>query len=144
MQTHVEKRAAFRIPASADDYSAALAIGKKVISAELIDYSIKGCFLALKKPVELEIGNEVRVATKNGQYLGIVRRTVLDLSAGQLAVGVKFTTAIENDFKNRKTMKLFSDSKISETADNRSGVPLLIAILGFWLAVAFTYVYFFQ
>lgn len=141
----VEKRNAFRFSSSEDELNAAVAHGKRVLSAALIDFSVKGCFLALENAVDLEVGSEVRVATKKGQFMGIVRRSVLDLTAGQLAVGIEFTQAIEDEFNSKQVGKIFLvDEKIGKTADNNSGIPLMIVLLGFWLVVAFTYSYFFR
>ena len=132
----IERRSSFRIRVFATENGAGLAVGKSVFPAELVDFSREGCCVALpNKYVEIGIGSEVQVAIPNGQYLGNIRHTELDLTGGAFRVGIKFSEEVELR-ENKPLTRSFADERVGETADSKSFSFLLAAMVIFWIVIA--------
>lgn len=72
------QRNSHRLPVDPGERSAGIAIGRKVVKAEVLDQSRCGCRLQVEAKYGLKKDQVVRVATAQGQYQARVARVVGD------------------------------------------------------------------
>ena len=141
--THDERRSSFRIPADDAHNGAGVVIGKSVIPAQLLDYSVTGCLLLMSKQAEVELGDEIRIATFQGQFLAEVRHFKNDLGQSGPLLGLEFISSIENEKGPKSNTHLFSAS--GKHAVSGNFMTVFGAILVVWAAIAYvSYLLFFQ
>ena len=97
-----ESRQNFRMKADNVERGAGVQIGDRVVSASTIDYSSKGAKLVLLDDVEVNEGDELRVAISQGQYRGVVRRLVV-AADGKKVIGVEFSQLIHQQVKMKNS-----------------------------------------
>ncbi|MEM9412502.1 MAG: PilZ domain-containing protein [Planctomycetota bacterium] len=134
--THDERREFFRLPADEDYSGAGVVVGKSVVPAQLLDYSVNGCLVLLNQQAKLELGDHVQVATFQGRFLAEVRHLKNEPSQIGPMLGLEFLTPIESaEVVNRTSTHLFSSSGKQTVSGNFGTV--FIAILVGWCAVAY-------
>lgn len=122
--------------ASEIDKSAGIAVGRRVIPAHLIDYSLNGCGLGLEEKLKLSIGDQIRLATSKGQYWGVVRRIIDDNPDFVQTVGIKFVEGIDEEFKQKNSLHLMSANGKHAVGGNFS-VAVVVGVLSAWAIVAY-------
>jgi hypothetical protein len=104
-QTEINKRQSFRIKPREYENAAGIIFRKKVIPAILIDYSLQGCSLSIEKPVDVPVGEVIRIAHCQGEFKGTVCRCGLN-QHGQIELGIKYTQLLDELATNRSKSRI--------------------------------------
>ena len=104
-QATAEQRDSFRMPAG-NKKGAGVLVGRKIIPAEMADFSSRGARLVLRKKVKkIAVGDRVRVGITSGLYEAIVRRIFKDES-GRQVIGVEFVSLVAEELQIRNSTLL--------------------------------------
>ena len=133
--TITNKREAYRLKPEEFEDGAGIVVGRSVIPAKLVDYSIGGCALRVQAPVKLAVGDQVRVATAKGQYIGVVKR-VFPVANGT-CIGVQFTSTVDEKIRNKNSIHLLCSSKRSLSGN--IGFGAVAAAVAAWVPVVFAF-----
>ena len=122
---------------TANDFEngAGIVVGKKVIAAQLVDYSLQGCCLGFETNIGVKVGDKIRVATSQGQYWGLIRRIDSDKSGFKQLAGIEFVSAIDQSVKGRNSLH-FLGADPKHSVGGGFSISFILATLCAWAVVA--------
>ncbi len=101
-----------------------------MVQAKLLNLSNGGCAIELPKKFRLDLDEEIRIATTQGSYVGVVRRFEWMSESETWQVGLQFKEEIEGQIKAGSLFSFYSDPRHSLTT---FASPLSIMLfIGVW------------